>query len=93
MGALVSVCVCSCMCVCVCIQSWHCLMVCKRKPDVGVARETEQHEARSAGAVPCVRLLEPPTSVQRRRRAESTLGFGAFRKLVKVELAGIHSKW
>ena len=65
-------------------------MVCKRKPDVGVARETEQHEARSAGAVPCVRLLEPPTSVQggvqRRSRAESTLGFGAFRKLVKVEL-------
>lgn len=57
---------------CVCARAAACVYVelallnglHTQKPNVGVARETEQHETRSAGAVPRVRLLEPPTNAE-----------------------------
>lgn len=39
-------------------------MGCTGEAQCRVARETEQHEPRSAGALPCVQLLEPPTNVE-----------------------------
>lgn len=46
------------------MQSWQCLMGCTGEAQCRVARETEQHEPQSAGALPCLRLLEPPTNVE-----------------------------
>lgn len=80
-GALFCMCVFASVCAAVCVWSWHRLMVLHtQKPSVGVARETEQHETLSAGAVPRVRLLEPPTNAEggEGRRGEESRGEGRW---------------